>query len=208
MRKIEASPQALPKVRKEYDIEGIDAKLNESPQYVQICCNQRLSMTRGENFMPKSHFMPKMRLIIAAFAVLSSAMLVASGLPAQAATPAVTQSNCGENVQHLVQQCTSLKSSGTHIDSLSGWSTHLPFDLLSYPDVHIELYGPAGTIKNCGQITNWEPGDTTPTCTWSPNDTRAKGNYCSRTWSHDGTSWLDLANECDPLPAPMPNPSP
>lgn len=150
----------------------------------------------------------KLKLLLGTTIVASGVMLVASGLPAQAATPTVTQSNCGIQLANLVEQCTSLTSSGRHIDSLSGWSTHLPEDLESYPDVHIELYGPAGEIKNCGQITNWSPGQVTPTCTWSPNDTRAKGNYCSRTWSHDGTEWLDLANECEPLPFPTPNPSP
>lgn len=163
--------------------------------------------------MFKRYFKPRIRLMIAAGAVLSGAMLAASGLPANAAAAAaaaaVTQRNCGINIVNLVDQCTSLTSSGKHIDSLSGWAENLPEDFpLSYPDVHIELYGPKGLIKNCPSISNWSPGQTTLTCTWSPNDTRAAGNYCSRVWSYIGTTWKDLANECEPLPAPMPNPSP
>ena len=150
------------------------------------------------------HFTRKTRLMIAAGAVLSGAMLVASGLPADATT--VTQSNCGIQIANLVEQCTSLTSNSTHLYSLSGWSLHLPVDPVSYVDVHIELYGPAGHIKNCATISSWAPGQYTPTCTWSPNDTRAKGNYCSRTWAYVGTTWWDLANECEPLPFPTPNP--
>jgi hypothetical protein len=156
------------------------------------------------------HFTYKTRLMIAAGAVLSGAMLAASGLPAQAATTVtVTQSNCGINILNLVQECTSLTSNGTHLYSLSGWGQNLPESIdQPFPDVHIELYGPKGLIKNCASVAQLTSGEWTATCTWSPNDTRAAGNYCSRMWSYIGTKWYDLANECEPLPFPTPHPSP
>jgi hypothetical protein len=159
-------------------------------------------VTAAMDFMPKRHFAPKLPLMIAAGAAASGAMLVASGLPATAATAAnTTRHGCGINAANLVDQCTSVTFSGKHIVSLSGWSTHLPEDLLSYPSVHIELYGPRGLLKNCGTISSWSSGDTTPTCTWKgPKGSAWKGNYCSRTWTHTGTTFKDLANKCEAVP--------
>jgi hypothetical protein len=128
---------------------------------------------------------------------------------ASASAATVTQHNCGLNAENLVTQCTSLTSNGTHIVSLSGYANHLAADPDSYPDVHIELYGPNGLIKNCATIANWQAGDTTPTCTWTgPSGNVKAGDYCSRTWSEEGTTFRDLANECEPLPFPTPNPKP
>ena len=146
-----------------------------------------------------THFIPKMRSMIIAGALLSGATLAVSGLPAMAdTTAAVKTKSCGTNVANLVDQCTSVTHSGTHVTSLSGWATHLWVDILSYPSVHEELYGPNGHIKNCRTISSWPPGDVTPTCTASLNVTKA-GNYCSRTWSLTGTTWKILATECVPV---------
>jgi hypothetical protein len=130
-------------------------------------------------------------------AIASAVALAGAGalLTGQGVAYASAQ-NCGTNVANLVTECTAVNGSGLHINSLSGWATHLWADLLSYPSVHVELYGPAGHIKNCATISDFSPGMTTPTCTWSPNANKKAGNYCSRTWSLIGTKWEILATEC------------
>lgn len=146
-----------------------------------------------------------LKRILGMVIVVSAAILTISALPAVAET--VTQSNYSINVEDLVEQHASLTSNGTHIYSLSGWAENLPESInQSFPDAHIELYGPNGLIKNCASVAQWASGEWLPTCTWSPNDTRAAGNYCSRSWSYIGTTWYDVGNECERLPAPMPNP--
>jgi hypothetical protein len=150
---------------------------------------------------------PRLGAVLGA-AFLASAFAIAMSASAGAATaqakphvqvhmPMIPASatGCNENALNLVDQCTHVSGSGLHINSLSGWASHNWFDLLDYPQVHEELYGPHGHIKNCW-VGDFPPGMTTPTCTWSPNANETAGNYCSRTWSLEGVTLKLLASEC------------
>jgi len=148
-------------------------------------------------------------LIIRRFAVklclaapLAGALLlaVASAAPASAALarPAVarvitSQSNCNNNPLEFVEECTSVNGSGLHINSLSGVAHNLTIPI---PNVHIELYGPRGLIKNCPAQLLFL---TSPTCTWSPNANEPAGDYCSAAWeapTSPGSTYKELNVEC------------
>ena len=96
-------------------------------------------------------------------AVLASALAMSAGLASAGAATAPAKphvqvhgpmiqfsaSNCNENILNLVTECTAVSGSGLHINYLAGWAIHDYWDVQSYPQVHIELYGPHGHIKNC-----------------------------------------------------------
>jgi hypothetical protein len=132
----------------------------------------------------------KVRIAAALGAAFLASAFVISASPAMASAQ-----SCGQNVANLVDQCAAVSGSGLHINHLSGWAVHDWWDVLSYPQVHEELYGPRGHIKNCS-VGDFPPGDQTPTCTWSPNASEPAGEYCSRTWSLNGTKWEILATDC------------
>jgi hypothetical protein len=132
---------------------------------------------------------------------------MAFALPASAATasasgvPAVTSTyNCNPNPLASVSECTRVINHGLKVKSVSGHTTNLrPIPISG---LHIEIYGPSGKIKNCGQFT-LRPLGTSPVCTWHnphPNKNVRKGNYCSRVWQKIGPgNYVDLSNECDPV---------
>jgi len=86
---------------------------------------------------------------------------------------------------------------GLKITSISGFTVN---DVnVAEKNMHVQIYGPNGTIKNCGTFT-LPAGSTGPTCTWtnpSPNTNETAGNYCSVTWQleSDGT-YQDSGAEC------------
>jgi hypothetical protein len=161
----------------------------------------------------KRHGMLSFRARIAAAvgAVLLAAIfaLPASAASAQASAPALSghhasasvipktgsATNCNPNPLLPVSECTTVIGSGLKIKSLSGYAVNnlgIPIN-----DVHIELYGPRGKIKRCGDF-NLAPFGVGPVCTWHnphPNKKVRKGNYCSR--AIEITS--DLSNECIPV---------
>jgi hypothetical protein len=93
-------------------------------------------------------------------------------------------------------ECTQVIGDGLEINSITGklinWSQ------INLSEVHIEIYGPKGTIKNCTQF-NLAGGATSPSCTWkNPNQTAQMpaGDYCSRAWEYNGSGYTDMSNEC------------
>ena len=92
--------------------------------------------------------------------------------------------------------CTTVIGSGLKITSISGFTVN--DSGLTEKNMHVQIYGPNGTIKNCGTFTLNSPNG--PTCTWtnpSPNTNETAGSYCSVTWQleSDGT-YRDSGAEC------------
>ena len=93
--------------------------------------------------------------------------------------------------------CTTVIGSGLKITSISGFAVD---DIgVQLKNMHVEIYGPKGAIKNCGTFTLNYPING-PTCTWtnpSPNTNEPAGDYCSVTWQleSDGT-YQDSGAEC------------
>jgi hypothetical protein len=93
--------------------------------------------------------------------------------------------------------CTTVIGSGLKITSISGFAVDDAGVQLK--NMHVQIYGPKGTLKNCGTFTLNYPTNG-PTCTWtnpSPNTNEPAGSYCSVTWQleSDGT-YQDSGAEC------------
>ncbi|QAU24023.1 hypothetical protein EO087_08475 [Dyella sp. M7H15-1] len=105
-------------------------------------------------------------------------------------------SDCNPNPLYAIQQCTQVIGAGLEINSISG--TGINWDDYELTELHIEIYGPNGTIANCDQF-NLPAYATSPTCTWNNPDPKKQmtaGDYCSRTWMYDGSGYIDMDSEC------------
>lgn len=113
------------------------------------------------------------------------------------AAPA-TASGC--NAASLAQwhNCTTVNGSGLKITSISGYGVSEVDGTLS--NLHVEIYGPSGLIKNCGTFSIPGMGDTGPICSWtnpSPQASKRAGDYCSITWQYEGgTTYKAGGAEC------------
>ena len=93
--------------------------------------------------------------------------------------------------------CTTVNGTGLKITSISGFTVN---DVnVTEKNMHVQIYGPNGTLKNCGTFSV-AGGAFGPTCTWtnpSPNTNEPAGNYCTVTWQleSDGT-YRDSGAEC------------
>jgi hypothetical protein len=94
-------------------------------------------------------------------------------------------------------ECTQVIGGGLEINSISG--KLINFTGFTLNEVHIQIYGPQGSIYNCAQY-NIKPYATGPTCTCKnpqPSKQWPAGDYCSRAWEYAGDgSYADLSNEC------------
>jgi len=105
-------------------------------------------------------------------------------------------SNCNPNPLYVIQQCTQVIGSGLEINAISG--TGINWGDTALTELHIQIYGPNGSIQNCTQF-NLAAYATSPTCTWkNPNPTKkmTAGDYCSRTWMYDGSGYINMDSEC------------
>ena len=117
--------------------------------------------------------------------------------PARAPRPDSAGPYCNNYPSGAWANCTTVKGSGLRITSISGYTVN--DGTATEKNMHVQIYGPNGTIKNCGTFT-LPLGGFGPTCTWtnpSPNATEPAGNYCSVTWQResDGT-YRDSGAEC------------
>lgn len=104
-----------------------------------------------------------------------------------------TDSGCNPDPVAEATACAAVIGAGLHIDTLRGWA--ISNVDVTIKDIHIELYGPKGHIKNCPEA-NLPGFGTTATCAWDPNDTRAAGDYCSRLWQLQSSGFVALSTEC------------
>jgi hypothetical protein len=96
-----------------------------------------------------------------------------------------------------LSECTSVAGSGLKITSISGHLYNSTLEV-SYSNVHIEIYGPNGLIKNCGQYNQGFGNG--PTCSWTnphPTANMTPGDYCSEAWQYTyGSGYAPLSTEC------------
>ena len=105
--------------------------------------------------------------------------------------------DCNSNPLNAVYQCTAVVGAGLEINSITGSATNnMPYAI---NDVHIQIYGPQGSIYNCSTFSMGIYGKG-PSCVWkNPNPSKQwpAGDYCSRTWQYDGDSYYEaLATQC------------
>lgn len=153
--------------------------------------------------------------IWARISAVAGAALIATilALPANAATTATgisTTARSGDQVQLIpesgtdcnpnpvatVSECTTVLGSGLKISQITGIAISNVSN--NIPQVHIQIYGPKGTIHNCPNITL--QAFSTAGCTWpnpKPNATMPGGDYCSTAWEHiAGDYYARLSTEC------------
>jgi hypothetical protein len=126
-------------------------------------------------------------------AVLVAATFTVSATPAMAS--AGTCAGGGIWGYPYYSVCTDVNGGGLHIDSMSGQFFNHYIDA-GANNIHIQLFGPRGTIKNCPAV-NVGPRSSGPKCWWSPNSNEPGGNYCATAWQALGGSNYDrLATAC------------
>jgi len=112
--------------------------------------------------------------------------LVIAGLVSLPASPAVAAGSwCHPGTLSFPQACISTTGTGLYIGTLSGWVNNTTGT--SWANLHIELYGPNGLIKNCPEFTLQILGRS-PVCSWSPNHNEPAGTYGQITWIRTGTN--------------------
>lgn len=129
----------------------------------------------------------------------ASIALLAAGLIAAPAASAHIQPSytaCSNAFLYDLYLCNDVQGSGLHITSMTA-SVSSQSDR-EYDALHIQLYGPAGTIKNCA-VFNLDYSDayTSPVCGWYPNKNERAGDYCARVWQDNGGgNYTSLLTEC------------
>ena len=134
-------------------------------------------------------------LVVAAAFVLSVGTAIPR--PGTAPRPDSAGPYCNNYPTGAWANCTTVTGSGLKITSISGFTVN--DGTATEKNMHVQIYGPNGTIKNCGTFT-LPLGGFGPTCTWtnpSPNVSEPAGSYCSVTWQleSDGT-YRDSGAEC------------
>jgi len=135
--------------------------------------------------------------IVKGFSKLLIVLTVVIGGTAAMGTPALATANTCENFFFPgYYLCENLSGSGLHIDYLHAAATFQAASGESM-SVHIQIWGPNGTIKNCSEVTIH--GGQTTTCQWSPNRNEPAGNYgftvwqkLSSGWGNDGDIWVGV----------------
>jgi hypothetical protein len=106
---------------------------------------------------------------------------------------------CNPNPLESANECTSVVGKGLIIEHISGVTfSNVPFAI---DRVHIQIYGPNGTLKNCPsfRLPGFGKGKT---CLWTnphPHIKVKAGNYCSKAWEETSTKpvhFTELSAEC------------
>jgi hypothetical protein len=103
---------------------------------------------------------------------------------------------CNPNPIQAGSQCTSVKGTGTYVDSIGA-----QFHSRDYGDLdhlHQEIYGPGGLIENCKPF-DLSPLGVSDVCLWvnpHPHVHVTQGNYCSRTWQVINKKDFIVSSEC------------
>jgi hypothetical protein len=86
--------------------------------------------------------------------------------------------------------CESIHGVGLTINSDTGTFELVGDEGGDVTNMHIELSGPHGLIKNCPQVSDVVDGQTI-SCTWSPNHTETGGDYYATAWHYNGHGYTD-----------------
>jgi hypothetical protein len=123
--------------------------------------------------------------------IIAAALLaMAFALPMSAAM--ASGRSCQQEANGPLDTCADLNGSGLHINYLQGSVYNERIG--NQPNVHIELTGPRGLIKNCASTT--VPSGGTIYCTWSPNANEPAGNYCVTSWQYESGSYIERGHAC------------
>jgi hypothetical protein len=153
---------------------------------------------RGKDLSLPSH--PLSAYALAAAPVVLLAGLVFPAHASATTAPVVPATASGCNTASLDQwhNCTTVTGSGLKITSISGYGVSEVDGTLS--NLHVEIYGPNGLIKNCGTFSIPGMGDTGPICSWTnpkPSTNQTAGDYCTITWQYEGgTTYKSGGAEC------------
>jgi len=139
-----------------------------------------------------SHLGTKISRLTAVSAAVIGGSLVAAAIVLPASPAMASGRSCQYEEAQEGNTCVDVTGSGLHVDSVEGSFVNLLSG--SQDDIHIELSGPKGLIKNCAQ-TNVSSEETI-TCTWSPNATETAGDYCSTTWHYADGTYNSLGKAC------------
>lgn len=150
------------------------------------------------SFSRRAGYILGVAFVLAGLALPAGAASAATGLSASQSAVPFSASGCApdEYPEVLVQQCTQVIGGGLKVDAISGKSINSTDVALN--ELHVEIYGPDGTIKNCPQF-NLPAYRTGPQCNWNnpvPQYDMTPGNYCSRTWQYNGRDYVVLGIFC------------
>jgi hypothetical protein len=113
--------------------------------------------------------------------------LAVGGLCIASATPALASASTCENVFFPnYYLCENLSGAGLYINYLHAAATYQETGSVS---IHIEIWGPSGTIKNCSEITIKD--NQTATCQWTPQNNKPAGSYGFTVWRKLSNGWGD-----------------
>jgi hypothetical protein len=127
---------------------------------------------------------------------VGSAALIGGGLlavmafvvPASPAMASAKSCEGGEVSEYTT--CESISGGGLTIVSDTGTFELVGDEGGEVTNMHIELSGPNGVIKNCPQVANVVDGQTI-SCTWSPNHTETGGDYYATSWHYNGSGYTE-----------------
>lgn len=135
--------------------------------------------------------------VLAAISVLPASAAVASpGHASHAMAVPLTATECNPNPIQSANECTTVVGTGLYVDHISG--TLFSNSLEDLTKIHIQIYGPHGTLHNCAQFTLPALGVSDP-CLWlnpTPSVHVTAGNYCSRAWQKIGSAFYVVSTEC------------
>jgi hypothetical protein len=123
--------------------------------------------------------------LVAAVAMLAVAFIVP-------ATSAMASSACASPTDSL-STCVQVFNQNLYITSVQGWAYETA-SAGAYGNVHIELSGPKGLIKNCAAVTV-PNGGATPRCEWSPHADEKEGSYCATAWRETSPGYYQNMGE-------------
>jgi hypothetical protein len=125
--------------------------------------------------------------------ITMGAVILAAGFAVLPASQALASArSCQQEPNGFLYTCSSVNGSGLHVNSLQG--SVLNNGVGDQVNVHIELTGPHGLIKNCASTTVGSLD--TITCTWSPNASETAGNYCATSWQLESGQQESRGHAC------------
>jgi hypothetical protein len=128
------------------------------------------------------------------WAALGFAIALAAGLLFSASPAMASASKCMDGSGVTGDECTYINGVASIINYMQGVFYNGGF--ITIYNIHVELAGPNGLIKNCKQV-NVLAGEGTPTCQWSPNNDEPYGTYCSYAWKEiSSNNYKQVAKAC------------
>jgi hypothetical protein len=130
--------------------------------------------------------------LAAGFSLSASPAMATTALPAHI-SPASAE-DCMDGTGVSAGECTYIDGVGNTVYYMQGLFINEGY--ITIYNIHIELTGPSGLIKNCTQV-NVVAGTEAPVCQWSPEGPEPFGTYCSYAWEGLGSNnYKEVAKSC------------